>query len=161
MTSTLAQGAYQIGIVVPDIRKGMAFFKDKLGVPEFLFIEKPELQDETYLGKPAPLRLHLAFGWAGDMQVELIQPIAGVSTYSKFLDHSPQGGLHHYGIEIPDYTKGVKEMEAAGFTLVQGGRHSETRFAYFDTTSVIGTLTEVVYLQPEEKAFMLTLKQKK
>ena len=46
----------------------MAFFKDKIGVPEFLFIEKPELQDETYLGKPAPLRLHLAFGWAGEMQ---------------------------------------------------------------------------------------------
>ena len=47
---TLAPGAYQLGIVVPDIHKGMAFFKDKIGVPEFLFIEKPELQDETYLG---------------------------------------------------------------------------------------------------------------
>ena len=161
MTSTLAQGAYQIGIVVPDIHKAMSFFKDKLGVPEFLFIEKPELQDETYLGKPAPLRLHLAFGWAGEMQVELIQPIAGVSTYSKFLDHNPHGGLHHYGIEVPNYAAGVKEMEAAGFTLVQGGRHNETRFAYFDTTSVIGALTEVVYLQPEEKAFMLSLKHKK
>ena len=74
MAGTLAQGAYQIGIVVPDIHKAMDFFKAKLGVPEFLFIEKPELQDETYMGKPAPLRLHLAFGWAGDMQVELIQP---------------------------------------------------------------------------------------
>ena len=93
----------------------MAFFKDKLGVPQFLFIEKPELQDETYLGKPAPLRLHLAFGWCGDMQVELIQPIAGVSTYSNFLDRNPQGGIHHYGIEIPNYAAGVKEMEAAGF----------------------------------------------
>jgi methylmalonyl-CoA/ethylmalonyl-CoA epimerase len=161
MQSTLAQGAFQIGIVVPNIHKGMAFFKDKLGVPEFLFIEKPELQDETYLGKPAPLRLHLGFGWCGDMQVELIQPIAGVSTYSKFLDHNPQGGLHHYGIEIPNYAQGVEEMEAAGFTLVQGGRHNETRFAYFDTSGVIGTLTELVYLQPEEKAFMLGLKQKK
>jgi hypothetical protein len=52
-------------------------------------------------------------------------------------------------------------METAGFTLVQGGRHNETRFAYFDTTGVIGTLTEVVYLQPEEKAFMVGLKHKK
>jgi methylmalonyl-CoA/ethylmalonyl-CoA epimerase len=161
MASTLAKGAFQIGIVVPDIHKGMAFFKDKLGVPEFLFIEKPELQDETYLGKPAPLRLHIAFGWAGEMEVELIQPIAGVSTYSKFLDHNKQGGIHHYGIEIPNYAAGVKEMEAAGFMLVQGGRHNETRFAYFDTTAVIGTLTELVYLQPEEKAFKQTLKHKK
>jgi methylmalonyl-CoA/ethylmalonyl-CoA epimerase len=161
MTGSLAQGVYQIGFVVPDIHKGMDFFKGKLGVPEFLFIEKPELQDETYLGKPAPLRLHLAFGWCGDVQVELVQPIAGVSTYSKFLDHNPQGGMHHYGIEVPNYAEGVKQMEARGYSLAQGGRHNETRFAYFDTTGVIGALTEVVYLQPEEKAFMLTLKHKK
>ena len=161
MASTLAQNVFQIGFVVPDIHKSMAFFKDKLGVPEFLFIEKSELQDETYLGKPAPLRLHLAFGWCGDTQVELIQPIAGTSTYSKFLDHNPQGGMHHYGIEVPDYGKGVREMEASGFALVQGGRHNETRFAYFDTTGTIGALTEIVYLQPEEKAFMHSLKHKK
>jgi methylmalonyl-CoA/ethylmalonyl-CoA epimerase len=161
MTSTLAEGVYQIGIVVPDIHKGMSFFKDKLGVPEFLFIEKPELQDETYLGKPAPLRLHLAFGWCGETQVELIQPISGVSTYSKFLDHNPKGGIHHYGAEVSNYAQGVKEMESQGYELVQGGRHNETRFAYFDTTGVIGTLTEIVYLQPEERAFMHSLKHKK
>lgn len=52
-------------------------------------------------------------------------------------------------------------MESRGFALVQSGRHNETRFGYFDTTGVIGALTEIVYLQPEEKAFMQTLKQKK
>jgi hypothetical protein len=52
MASMLADGVFQIGFVVPDIHGGMPFFKDKLGVPEFLFIEKPELQDETYLGRP-------------------------------------------------------------------------------------------------------------
>jgi methylmalonyl-CoA/ethylmalonyl-CoA epimerase len=161
MASTLAENVFQLGFVVPDIHKGMTFFKNALGVPEFLFVEKPELEDETYLGKPAPLRLHLAFGWCGDTQVELIQPIAGVSTYSKFLDHNPQGGMHHYGIEIFDYAKDVKEMERKGFALVQGGRHQETKFAYFDTTATIGALTELVYLQPEEKAFMQGLKQKK
>jgi hypothetical protein len=141
--------------------QGNGFFQGQARRPEFLFIEKPELQDETYLGKPAPLRLHLAFGWCGDTQVELIQPIAGTSTYSRFLDHNPQGGMHHFGIEVPDYGKGVQDMEASGFALVQGGRHNETRFAYFDTTGTIGALTEIVYLQPEEKAFMHSLKHKK
>jgi len=159
--NTLAEGVFQIGFVVPDIQRGMTFFKDKLGVPEFLFLEKPELQDETYLGKPAPLRLQLAFGWCGDTQIELVQPISGVSTYSKFLDHNPQGGIHHYGIEVADYGKAVKDMEARGFTLVQSGRHNETRFGYFDTTAAIGALTELVYLQPEERAFMHGLKAKK
>jgi methylmalonyl-CoA/ethylmalonyl-CoA epimerase len=161
VTGTLAQNVFQIGFVVPDIHKGMAFFKDKLGVPEFLFLEDPGLEDETYLGKPAPLTVHLAFGWCGDTQIELIEPIAGVSTYSKFLDHNPQGGMHHYCAEVGNYAQGVKDMESRGFPLVQSGRHNETRFAYFDTTGVIGALTEIVYLQPEEKAFMQTLKHKK
>lgn len=161
MAGFLADGVFQIGFVVPDIHKGMTFFKDKLGVPEFLFIEKPELQDETYLGKASPLKQHLAFGWCGHTQVELIQPISGVSTYSKFLDHNAKGGMHHYGIEVPDYAQGVKDMEARGFKLVQSGRHNETRFGYFDTTAEIGTLTEVVYLQPEEKAFLAGLKRKR
>jgi methylmalonyl-CoA/ethylmalonyl-CoA epimerase len=161
MTAKLAQGVFQIGFVVPDIHKGMTFFKETLGVPEFLFIEKPELQDETYLGRPAPLRLHLAFGWCGDTQIELIQPISGISSYSKYLDHHPQGGMQHYGIEVADYDRGVMEMEGSGLTLIQSGRHNETRFGYFDTTATIGTLTEIVYLQPEEKAFMHSLKHKK
>jgi methylmalonyl-CoA/ethylmalonyl-CoA epimerase len=161
MTGTLAQNVFQIGFIVPDIHKAMAFFKEKLGVPEFLYVEKPELQDETYLGKPAPLRLHIAFGWCGDTEIELLQPVSGVSTYSKFLDHNPQGGMHHYGIEVPDYAQAVKDMQAKGFSLVQSGRHNETKFGYFDTTAVIGAFTELVYLQPEEKAFKQTLKQKK
>ena len=52
MASTLAQNVFQIGFVVPDIHKGMAFFKDKLGVPEFLFLENPGLM------KPILVSLH-------------------------------------------------------------------------------------------------------
>jgi methylmalonyl-CoA/ethylmalonyl-CoA epimerase len=161
MTSTLAQDVFQIGFIVPDIHKAMAFFKEKLGVPEFLFIEKSDLQDETYLGKPAPLTQSLAFGWCGNTQIELIRPLTGVSTYSKFLDHNPKGGMHHYAIEVANYAQGVKDMEGRGFALVQAGRHNETKFAYFDTTASIGALTEIVYLQPEERAFMHGLKHKK
>ena len=69
--------------------------------------------------------------------------------------------MHHYGIEVQDYAQGVKDMEAQGFPLVQAGRHNETRFAYFDTTAMIGAFTEIVRLQPEERVFMHSLKAKK
>jgi len=160
MAGMLADGVFQIGFVVPDIHRAMTFFKDKLGVPEFLFIEQSELQDETYLGKAAPLHVQLAFGWCGDTQVELIRPVSGVSTYSKFLDRNANGGMHHYGIEVANYAQAVKDMEDRGYSLVQSGRHNETQFGYFDTTSEIGALTELVYLQPEERAFMWGLKRK-
>jgi hypothetical protein len=68
--------------------------------------------------------------------------------------------MQHYAIEVADFDQGVKDMEARGFALIQSGRHDETRFGYFDTTAAIGTLTEIVHLQPEEKAFMASLKRK-
>ena len=74
--------------------------------PNFFFSKTRGLRTRPIWASPRRLRLHLAFGWCGDMQVELIQPIAGVSTYSKFLDHNPQGGIHHYGIEIANYAAG-------------------------------------------------------
>jgi Glyoxalase/Bleomycin resistance protein/Dioxygenase superfamily len=95
--------------------------------------------------------VHLAFGWCGNTQVELIRPIAGVSTYSKFLEHNPQGGMHHYCTEVDNYAQGVKDMESRGFPLVQSGRHNETRFAYFDTTGVIGALTEIAICSRRKK----------
>jgi methylmalonyl-CoA/ethylmalonyl-CoA epimerase len=157
--TTLAEKVFQIGFVVPDIHAAMAFFKEKLGVPEFLFIENPSLQDQTYLGKPVDQHQHLAFGYCGEMQIELIQPLSGVSSYSTFLERNPQGGMQHYGIDVADYDQAVKDMSARGFTLIQSGRNGETRFGYFDTTHVIGTLTEVVYLQPREKERFERLKR--
>ena len=113
----------------------MDFFKGKLGVPEFLFIEKPELKMKP-IWQPAR-RLHLAFGWCGDVQIELVQPIAGVSTYSKSSITIRKVACTITASRFR-YAQGVKDMEARGYSLVQGGRHNETRFAYFDTTGVIG-----------------------
>jgi hypothetical protein len=36
----------------------------------------------------------MAFGYVGDVQFEVIEPVAGKSTYSEFLDRVPAGGVH-------------------------------------------------------------------
>ena len=150
---------FQMSYITRDLDAAMAHCKAEMGIEHF---DTTDAEVEVLsFGKLRPLKIRAAFANIGRNQFELIQPISGVSTYSKFLDHNPKGGMHHYGIEVPNYAQGVKEMESQGYVLVQGGRHNETRFSYFDTTGVIGTLTEVVYLQPEERAFMHSLKHKK
>ena len=52
------------------------------------------------------------------------------------------------------------DMKARGFDLVQSGRNGDTRFAYFDTDGLIGTLTELVYLAPAERAGFERMKRK-
>jgi methylmalonyl-CoA/ethylmalonyl-CoA epimerase len=155
----LAENIGQIAYVVPDIQGAVRFFKEKLGVPNFLVKENIEGQEQTYRGKPGDFRHSIAFGYAGDMQIELIQSLSGESTYSEFLAQNPKGGVHHLGIFVEDYAAAVADMKARGFELVQSGRNGETRFAYFDVDHPIGTLLEVVYLAAPIRAAFDRLKR--
>ncbi len=159
-SAALAHNVFQIAYVVPDLHAAIRFFKEKLGVPTFLVKEDIRIQDQTYLGKPGDFRQSIAFGFAGPMQIELIQPLAGTSSYSEFLKDHPKGGVQHLGIMVENYDAAVADMNARGFTLVQTGRNGETRFAYFDTDDLTGTLMEVVYLAPPERAGFEKMKRK-
>ena len=151
MPQSLSDRTFQIGYVVPDLKAALAFFKDKLGVAKFLVLEDVKLQDQTYMGQPVELRQSIAFGWAGPIQIELIQPLSGTSTYSEYLKKMPGGGIQHVALLVDDYDKGCAEMKQQGFNLVQSGRNGETRFGYFDTERMIGTLTEIVFIAPAER----------
>lgn len=159
-SSTLADNVFQIAYVVPDLHAAIRFFKDKLGVPSFLVLEDIKIQDQTYLGKPGSFRQSIAFGFCGQIQIELIQPLAGTNSYSEFLKDHPKGGVQHLGIMVDNYDAAVADMKARGFTLVQTGRNGETKFAYFDIDDLAGTLMEVVYLAPAERAGFEKMRRK-
>jgi methylmalonyl-CoA/ethylmalonyl-CoA epimerase len=153
-SSVLADNIGQIGYVVPEIHAAIRFFKEKLGVRNFLVKEDIAGQEQTYRGKPGHFRHSIAFGYAVNMQIELIQTLSGPSTYSEFIEQNPRGGVHHLGIFVDDYDAAVADMNERGFDVVQTGRNGETRFAYFDVDHPIGTLLEVVYLAaPIREAF--------
>jgi methylmalonyl-CoA/ethylmalonyl-CoA epimerase len=155
----LAESVFQIAYVVPDLHSAVRFFKEELGVPCFLIKEDIRGEDQTYLGRPGDFRHSIAFGYAGQMQIELIQSLSGASTYADFLAQHPRGGVHHLGLLVDDYDAGVGEMNGRGFKLVQSGRNGETRFAYFDVGHPIGTLLEIVRLAPAIKAAFERLKR--
>lgn len=150
----LADNIAQIGYIVPEIHAAVRFFKEKLGVRNFLVKEDIAGQEQTYRGKRGDFRHSIAFGYAGNMQIELIQTLSGASTYSEFIEQNPRGGVHHLGIFVDDYASAVADMKERGFDVVQTGRNGETRFAYFDVDHPIGTLLEVVCLAaPIREAF--------
>jgi catechol 2,3-dioxygenase-like lactoylglutathione lyase family enzyme len=131
LAPTLAGNVFQIGYVVPDIQASVGFFKDKLGVPNFLVKEDIQGQDQTYRGKPGDFRHSIAFGYAGEVQIELIQSLSGASTYSEFLEQNPKGGVHHLGILAEDYNAGVAGMSGRGFKMVQSGRNGRNTLRVF------------------------------
>jgi catechol 2,3-dioxygenase-like lactoylglutathione lyase family enzyme len=157
----LASNVFQIAYVVPDLHAAVRFFKEKLGVPGFMVWENFMLQDQIYNDVPGDYVQSIAFGFAGDMQIELIQPLSGVSTYSDFLTRNPKGGVQHLGVLVDEFDSAVADMTSRGYAIVQSGRNGETRLAYFDTDRDIGILTEIVYLAPEERAKFEAMKGKR
>jgi hypothetical protein len=152
MTDLWADRLFQIGYVVPNLGDAMRYFHHKLGVPKFLVIENTSLQDQKYLGKAADFRQSIAFCFSGATQIELIEPLSGVSTYSEFLKAHPEGGVQHLGYRVDDIAAATGAMIEKGYRVVQSGRAGNTRLAYFHTTPMFGTAIELLDIEPAELA---------
>lgn len=142
--SYLANGLYQIAYVVPDLDAAVETYEQTLGSNRFMVLRKAAVQNQTYRGQPSDVTQDIAFGYAGNMQIELIQPLTGPSTYTELLEARPMGGLHHVGAWVEDFFAAAKALEGAGHPMLQYGEFAEsTHFAYFDTTASLGSLLEI------------------
>jgi len=99
LQSSLSKGLFQVAYVVRDIQEAQRFFSQTLGGPRFFVIENITFREYTYRGQPVEARQHTAFGYAGTMQIELIQPISGENTASELLRQQGMG-VHHLGIQV-------------------------------------------------------------
>ncbi|MFC6938964.1 VOC family protein [Salinirubellus sp. GCM10025818] len=78
------------------------------------------------------------------VNVELIEPLEGESTYTEHLD-SGGSGIHHVGCFAYDDPRAVVETyEAAGIPVIQSGRFEGLEFWYLDMTEELdGLMLEV------------------
>ena len=90
-TPVLAPAFCQVAWVVRDIARAERFFVETVGIPRFMRMENLAAKDThgTYLGKPGNWVCHLYIAYAGDTQIELIQPVSGASMKRKA---SPSAG---------------------------------------------------------------------
>ena len=150
--SSLFEGVFQVAYVVHDIQAAQRFFNEMLGGPRFFVIENIAFKEYTYRGQPAECLQHVAFGYAGTMQIELMQPLSGENTVSEFLRQGGYG-VHHLGIQVADLDRAMHDMKEQGFVLVESGVAGQaTRFAFFDTRAAIGTYLELVSLDEGNRA---------
>lgn len=116
----------------------------------------------TYRGAPADFTAHVSFSYAGDTQLEVIQPVRGASMYSEFLDTSGPG-LHHVCVTAPDpeaFRDRVAAAEAAGAELVgQGVMAGGMHFAYLSGPEAGVPYLEFAYVPPDIQKFFDHVKQ--
>ena len=128
---SIGQYYFQTAYVVPDIVAAEDWFGKMLGVPIWARSEV-ELGDTCqYRGQTSDSAMTIALGFAGEVQIELIQPVRGKSIYTEFQDQG-RSGLHHIAFVVPEYDEVVAAFE--GCELLGQGSLSDgqVRFSYFD-----------------------------
>jgi hypothetical protein len=138
----------QIGIIVRDLERSLAAHSGIWGVgPWRIYTYGPELlKSQSYRGQPARYSMRLALAGSGP-QLELIQPLEGTSVYTEWLEQHGEG-LHHVAVEVDSLEDMTREMEAAGYPMIQSGLgfgpDGDGGFAYFDTERDLGLVVEAI-----------------
>jgi hypothetical protein len=145
---------FQICWVVPDLAPAEAELGERFGVTNWLRIDDVRFSAEhcTLRGRPAEYVISVSIAYAGDQQLELIQPISGDNIYAEFLAaHGP--GVHHVAYVVDDLDEAVTAAESGGCVVAQRGGFGELGmdFAYLES-DLLGSYVELMQLSPQMRA---------
>jgi hypothetical protein len=160
-TAKLASKFCQIAWVVKDIAAAEKFFIETMGIEKFMRMENISAKETegTYLGQPADWVFNLYIAYAGDVQIELIQPVSGASMFDQSLKMHDAAVQHiAYWLDDAEYDAAAQHLQASGYPLIQSFKLPILRVGYFDTRSVIGVVTEIVGASEEGHEFRRKLK---
>ena len=161
---TIATGPItQVCWVVDDIEAAEEFHREQLGTAAWTRMADVRFgpEDATYRGEPADFTAHVSLGYAGDLQLELIQPVTGRSIYTEFLSGTPSGGLHHVCFETEDLAAALARAEQAGIEVVMQGTMGGglMSFAYVDGARWGAPYVELVELTDDIRSFFAGIKE--
>lgn len=139
----------QLGFVVRDIEAALDHWVGVMGVRPFLFCTEGSGLDPrptTYREQEVRVQTRLAFGFVGEVQVELIEQVNGApSPYREFIDGGREG-LQHLGYWIDDHEAACRRVEAAGYVaeyLIHGPNRPRP-VVYYRTPSLLGPMLELI-----------------
>jgi predicted enzyme related to lactoylglutathione lyase len=132
---------FQLGYVVSDIERACKHYEAIFGTGPFSQIIDVNMDGALLRGKPIDTTIKVAFVQSGDLQIELIQPVAGENLYTEFLEARGEG-IHHLAYQVDD----LEAIKAAFTEKVGEPVFSRDmgimEFAYFDTSEVGGLMIE-------------------
>lgn len=158
---------FQTAYVTSNIDRAAELMKSKWNIPHFLIIDEPEIKDQHYRGKPAFWKAKVGQGFAGDMNIELIEPVEGeTSVYSSQLaDTGFSLSIHHFGVlagdSEADLNKTEKALEGQGYPfIISGFAPGMGKFGYIDLLEEGGHFLEVAFIPQEGWEFFAGVKNK-
>jgi catechol 2,3-dioxygenase-like lactoylglutathione lyase family enzyme len=160
----LAQTPVQIAWVTRNLDATEAALTGLLGAKKWIRMPSVHFSPDTctHRGKPADFVANISLSYAGDMQLEIIEPVSGVGVYSEFLEHS-EPGLHHVCVAVRDeaaFTALCDDVERRGMPiLTRGTMPGGMHFAYASAPDAGVPYLEIAYASPDIQKFYDYVKQ--
>lgn len=147
------EGHFQNAYVTRDLDRAIETFRVKYGLSDFK-VYTAEMDVTTPAGH-GPAANKVAFGWVGNLQFELIQPISGqVAFYTDELRADDGLRFHHICMRTRNIDMLRREVDKLKWPVVYEGVTSATSFFYVDARESLGHYLEYVQMAPETWAAM-------
>lgn len=151
-------GIIQMAYTVADLDVAMAEFTANLRVGPWFVFRRLSGKTPIYRGSPSLAANDVALGFAGHMQIELIQPLDEHPSVCREAIAARGYGFHHFGMAARDFDQACKDQAAKGYTLaftdaVEGGG----RVAYFDTHGILPGMLELIEASPAVESMFDTM----
>ena len=98
-----------VAIAVKDIKAATAVYRDTLGAEVSDVLPQPEHG------------VNVVFIKLPNTKVELLEPLGDNSPIAKFLEKSPEGGIHHICYEVDDILAARDQLKAQGARVLGNG----------------------------------------
>lgn len=136
----------QIGLIVRDLDKALANFKEVLGMDGFRIADfpPPDHPDvvRKYHGKDGDFTAKFCFYNWGNIEFEIIQPLSGDNIWSDYLDGVGEMGLHHIKFMVPEHEEVRKHFESLGISVSQMGEgvgpNAGRHWVFYNTMDKLG-----------------------
>ncbi len=147
---SIVQNAY----VVNDVRVAARRMIELWGAGPFYLFEHIPLTECLYRGEPSELDHTSAYGQCGGVMLELVQQNNDGPSAFRDLYGPGEEGLHHVATFSADIEAEIARYEALGFAAATvATAEAGTRFAYIDTSAVLGHMTEIYQDEPNLRDF--------
>lgn len=121
----------QLGYITADLERGVALWRDKLGVGPWTVFRNVRLTG-TYRGAPAEVGIDVALGYRGALQIELIQPTDDARSPYRDDDGALRLGAHHVAWVVDDLETEVARCAGQGLTPTFRAGNAASQVAYFE-----------------------------
>lgn len=134
---------YQVGVAVRDLDQAIAFY-ERLGIGPFVDGPSAHSVMRKVYGEDAPdVRVSARIAQMGNIEFELLQPVAGRSVQGDFIAEHGEGVVHICAY-TDDLDRDIDEMTELGYEVISQGMFDDGgKFAYFDTREVGGLVLEL------------------